>query len=421
MRSRALTAAFLLAAASAFGQVVLRPSAVVPAAPPPFARPTAVPFASPSLLMPAPLSLSAALPAAALPAPETRAAALSAALAGFERTDMKTASAGEASSAGETLMLRALGASVDSAPPVVAVPVGTALARPSARSNAPALYLLSRPLRETVSLGRLSMSAHVLYVVVYQVVKTYLVWKTFHSPALIGTMLLVDLPTMPSGLTMNTLLDLGQRYWRRKLAVLKELALTPAVSRVKVLTTGVTTFAGPIAREKDNTGLIFVEAGGELPETLGRFGAPIPLGDPSASRVRLVFVQDLTTSAVAWTPTLKDLLERRPLPPAVAAAWRAFTKGRKGQARIEAVYLGADGSERPVGEISQGSAVRKFIGLGWLDRARSFLGATLPSRSIPISDTAIERPGDAREAGPKAALSRAWRRLTGRLIVAKAP
>jgi hypothetical protein len=133
---------------------------------------------------------------------------------------------------------------------------------------------------------------------------------------------------------------------------------------------------------------------------------------------------------VSWTPTLKDLLEGRPIPPEVAAAWRAAAKVAKpalkkmidvskGKFRIEATLVGPDGRERAIGAISEGPAARKLVGLGLLDRARAILGRERPSRAIPISDSAVERSGDAREPGVMGALRRAWRRLTGRLIVAK--
>jgi hypothetical protein len=427
-----LAAALLLAAASASGQVEIRPLLGAPEAPVSIALPTAAPLAAAMLALPAwtpALTAAVAVPAAALPPAQARAAELTGALADFGRTDLKSATAGESSAAGESLMLRAMGASADAAPSVLAAPsepplpaLAATLARPAV-SPAPAagrrLYVLSRPLRETVRIGPLAMSLHALYVVAYEIVKLAIVWKTLHSPAAAGTLLAFDLAMMPPTITFNTLLDLGQRYWRRKLAVLKELARTPGVARVRVLTTGSASFAGPFARAKDNTGLIFVEADGGLPEALGRFGAPIPLGDPAASLVRLVYSRGGTASPVAWTPTLKDVLDGRPLPPDVAAAWRAQTAGKKGTERIEAVFIAADGSERAIGEISQGASVRKIIGLSLLDRARALIGIARPNRAIPVSDASVERPGDARGTGAKAALSRAWRRLKGRLIVAK--
>jgi hypothetical protein len=91
----------------------------------------------------------------------------------------------------------------------------------------------------------------------------------------------------------------------------------------------------------------------------------------------------------------------------------------KGKERLDATLIGPDGSERAIGAISEGPAARKLAGLGLLDRARALLGWERKARAIPISDSLIERPGDAREPGLSGALIRAWRRLTGRLIVAR--
>lgn len=455
MSRKGFAAALLLAALPARAQVEIRAAVALPSAPGVFALAPAAAL-SPALSLaplaalgaapaPSPAAFAAAAPLAApaaaapLPPAQARAAAMSGALADFSRLDLKAASAGDARDAGETLMLRALGAGAPDLAAAPAEPVEgaasiPALAAPelSGRRADPKVYLLSKPLHETISFGPVSIALHIAYSVMWEVIKAAIAYKATGSIAAAATVCAFEIATSPVMITARSLGDLGLRYWRRKLSVLKELALTPGVARVKVLTTGDVTFTGPLARRKDNTGLIFVEADGELPESLGRFGAPIPLGDVASSRVRLVFVQGGEPSAASWTPTLKELLDGRPIPAATAAAWRAEANGSKpslqkmldvsnskGKARIEAALIGADGSERAIGAISEGPAARALIGLGLLDRARALLGRELPNRAIPISDSVVERPGDAREAGVKAALRRAWRRLTGRLIVAK--
>ncbi len=432
MSRKGFAAALFLIALSARAQVEIRPTLVLPSAPGVFALPPSAALEPPS----APL-LSA--PLAAPPPERASAAAMSAALADFARTDLTNSSSGEARDAGEALMLRALGASAPDSAAAPAESVETrvpALAAPerSGRRAEPKVYLLSKPLRETVSFGPVSIALHLAFSAMWEVLKAAVAYKATGSAAAAATVFAFELTTSPVMMTARSLGDLGLRYWRRKLAVLKELARAPGVARVKVLTTGEVTFTGPLARRKDNTGLIFVEADGELPETLGRFGAPIPLGDAASSRVRLAWVSGDGTIGASWTPTLADLLEGRPIPTDIAAAWRADAKGlrpalknildvskmidaSKGKARIQAALIGADGGGREIGAIAEGPAARKLIGLGPLDRARAFLGWDLPARAIPLSDTVVERPGDARAAGARAALSRAWRRLTGRLIV----
>jgi hypothetical protein len=452
MSRKALAAALLLAALSARAQVEVRPALALPTASGAFAlapsavlapalapAPLAALGAAPVLPVPAfAAAAPAAAPAAAalLPPAEARAAAMSGALAEFTRTDLKTASSGESREAGEALMLRALGADAPSLAAAPAAPAESAasfsepaLGRPGRRGEAK-VYLLSNPLRETVKFGPAGIALHVGCAVLWEMIKAVVAYKATGSIAAAATVCAFEVATSPVMITARSLTDLGQRYWRRKLAVLKELARAPGMARVKILTTGDVTFSGPLARRKDNTGLIFIEADGDLPETLGRFGAPIPLGDLAANRVRLSFVHGGETSATAWTPTLKELLDERPIPAAIAAAWRAETKGAKqalqtmlelahGKTRLEAALIGADGAERSIGSIAEGPAASKLVGLGPLDRARAFLGLQRPSRAIPLSDSLIERPGDAREPGARAALRRAWRRLTGRLIAAK--
>jgi hypothetical protein len=265
----------------------------------------------------------------------------------------------------------------------------------------------------------------------WEFTKAWLAWKATHSPAAVAVLMAVELPFSPAMITFRSLLDLGQRYWRRRLAVLREIARTPGVDRERVLTTGEARFLGPLARSKDNMGLIFVESEAELPPQVGRFGAPIPIEDVEAEHVRLTLSAPNAPAAAAWSPSLSHLLEGRPIPAGIAAEWRAALRSGKApikrlidaakssELRIDAALVAPDGSEKPLGSIAEGPAVKTLIGLGYLDRARSWMGWERAARSLPISDTRVERPGDAREVGPLAALIRAWRRLTGRLIVAK--
>jgi hypothetical protein len=427
------TATVLPPSASA---LVLAPAAVLA----PSLAPSAAPAAMPALIASPLAAPSAPAPApAASAAPAAAAAAMSGALGEFGKLDLKNASAADARGAGEDLMLRALGAApAEAAAAVPGIEAASApLPAPSDAGSAPRaqpkIYLLSKPLRETVRLGPVSIALHAAGALLWELTKAAVAWKATGSFAAAATVFAFESTTSPVMLSARSLADLGFRYWRRKLGVLKELARTPAVSRVKILTTGDVSFWGPFARGKDNTGLIFVESHDPLPQAMGRFGAPIPLGDVAATRVRLVYIQDGQTSAVAWTPTLKDLLDGEPIPAEIAKAWRAEVDGgvmpnplkmidvtgAKGKARLEATLLGADGTETDIGAISEGPAARALIGLGLLDRARAFLGRERPVRSIPISDSTIERRGDAREPGFAAVLRRGWGRLSGRLIVGR--
>jgi hypothetical protein len=458
MSRKGFAAALLLAVVPARAQLEVRPALGVPSAPAvlalapsaaialsPISAPSAA-LAAPSLPTPvlaaatvsqSPASVvaaqAAALPAATPPTARAHAAAMGGAIADFTRLDLSAASAGDARGAGDALMLRALGAAPDGPAAAVSEPDFPAAARAlapasPARASGARTYLLSRPLRETVTLGPVSLAAHVLYEVAWESFKAWLTWKATHSPAAVAVLLLVETPASPAMITVRSLLDLGQRYWRRKLAVLRELARTPGVERVRVLTTGEVQFLGPVARRKDNMGLIFVESSAGLPDRVGRFGPPIPIEDAESQRVRLTLVSTGKAASAVWSPSLSHLLEGRPIPSDVAAAWRAAISPGKApiklllgaangsSLRVDAALLGPDGSEKPLGSIAEGPAVRTLIGLGRLDRARAWVGWQRAERRLPVSETTIERPSAAREAGAKAALSRAWRRLTGRLI-----
>jgi hypothetical protein len=471
MSRKGFAAALLLAALSARAQIEVRPIMVVPSAPGALAiAPAAAPSAAPALTaapfaaLSAPAPLAAAAPAlAAVPAPaaaaavpaaeaapaaapaltpQAHAAAMSGALGEFGRMDLGAAASGDAREAGDRLMARALGETAaetpSDSPADDEFPLPPRLLAPS--TARPRTYLLSRPLREKVRLGPVALAGHVALEVGWEAFKAWLAWKATHSAAAVGVLLLIETPASPAMITFRSLVDLGQRYWRRKLAVLRELARVPGVEHARVLTTGEVKFMGPLARSKANSGLIFLESSSELPAEVGRFGAPIPIADVAAARVRLTLVKPDGSTAPPWTPSLSHLLEGRPIPPGAAAAWRAALSPGKAPIkvilaaaksaaqsatlhadtlRVEAALLGADGSEQPLGAIVEGPAVRTLIGMGRLDRARAWAGWARAVRRLPISDTRVERPGDERPEGFLAGLTRAWRRLTGRLIVAQ--
>ncbi|MDE2489254.1 MAG: hypothetical protein KGM24_00295, partial [Elusimicrobia bacterium] len=294
-------------------------------------------------------------------------------------------------------------------------------------------YVLSRPLRETVSLGPVALGAHAVCGAGWESLKIFLGWKAGGWGGALGVGA-VELPFAPLMATGRSLAHLGLLYWRRKLAVLRGLARTPGVETIRVLTTARVEFWGPFARRMENVGLIFVETSAEPPAELGRFGAPIPLGDVAGRRLRLTLHAESVAAAAVWTPTLAGLLAGREIPAGVAEAWRgALSAARPASPlgrllagvssarnlRVRAELLDADGSATPLGEVATGPAALKLIGLGPLDRLRTFLHRPLPARAVPISRSDVERPDAARPRGALARLRRAWRRLTGRLIVAR--
>jgi hypothetical protein len=452
-----------LAAALLFGAAVAAPAQTVrleiaPLGAPLGAAPlagTAVPLALPALPFPSALGAAAwSAPSAALPQAAPVAAVLPAAAvpaAAPEAAHAFAAALPAASEAPARASFRAAGADAVRTARALAPESGATLAAPAGTpeprldSYAPGdakpaepghqVYLLSRPLRETVEIGPVGRFLHVAEEVVWTSGKMLLAWKATGHPTAGLAVLGIDVLKAPAVLTMQTLADLGQRYWRRKRKILRSLARAPGVTRLRVLTTGVVEFSGPLARRKENTGLVFVEADAPLAEDWGRFGRPIPLGGVAGTRVRLTVVRDGQAVGEAWTPTLGDLLDGKKIPAAVSLAWRealksggladASVKILTGGAQEKGLTLRADllapyGPEQPLGAIAYGASVRKLIGLSWFDRARAWLGRAPKDRAIPISDSAVARPGAARAPGLKARLSRLWRRVTGSLIVVPA-
>lgn len=334
-------------------------------------------------------------------------------------------------------MARVLGAQ-DAVAPALASGSPSAVERslpPSApapeRVSAPGphVYLLSKPLRETVELGPTARLLHCVLEMGFQFVKAAVAWHMTGSPAAGLGVLAFDLIKMPPMITVQSLADLGLRYWRRKLATLRRLADTPGVTRIRVLTTGEAEFSGILAWRQENTGLVFMDAGGRLPGMIPGFGALIPIADLEGRRVRLLLAHNGATERIDWTPTLAELLSGASIPAGVAAAWRArldadkrdktplqrlFDFKKEKELRVEAHLSDGAGGESPLGTIAFGRSVKRLIGLGRLDRVGALFGRAPAGRSIALSDTTVER-GAVKSA--RVTTRRAWRRLSGALIV----
>lgn len=391
-------------------------------------------FGTPSVnFSPAPIA-APLLPAA--PAP-LELANIGAAVTKFAAIDLKSAPAADLRGGADELWRAAIGEEATKAPALAAGTLSAAeipLARsgpPAARepASSPRVHLLSKPLHETVELGRVARVLHYVLESAMQFVKAAVAWQATGSPAAGLAVLAFELVKMPPMITAQSLADLGLRYWWRKLSTLRRLADAPGVTRIRVLTTGEARFSGILAVRKENTGLVFVDAKGALPAEIEGFGSPIAVADLADRRVRLVLAHDGVSEPTFWTPTLAELLSGTPIPPRVAAAWRAtLDADKKGKSplrrlldfkknkdlRVEAHLSDGEGGETPLGTVAFGSSVKKLVGLGRLDRVGALFGRAPSGRAIPISDTIVERGG---EKTVKGAARRAWRRLTGALIV----
>ncbi|MCM2305320.1 MAG: hypothetical protein NDJ72_11495, partial [Elusimicrobia bacterium] len=321
----------------------------------------------------------------------------------------------------------ALTAGALSAPEIALRPFEARPAREPA--SGPRVHLLSKPLHATVELGPAARFVYYALEAAFALVKAAVTWHATGSPAAVAAMLAFDALKAPGSLTAESVADLNLRYWWRKLSTLKRLADTPGVTRIRVLTTGQARFSGMLARSKENTGLVFMDATGPLPGTIAEFGAPIPVSDLAGRGVRLVMKYDGAVDAAVWTPALDELLSGTPIPADVAAAWRARleaeNKGRLPLRRlfdfrkdkellVEGFLSDGAGGESALGTIAFGRSVKRLVGLGRLDRLGALFGRAPSPRAIPLSDTVVERDG---ERTVKGFLRRLWRRLTGALIV----
>ena len=436
---RFLVGVWLLAAPWARAQRVAAPveglGRTIIAAPAPM-------LAVPPLLAPAaPLAPSLPVPALPLipvPAPvPVKLAAVDAAVARFAAIDLKSAPAAEVRGGADALMARVLGMEAPEAPALslgslsaadIALPPSAA-APARAPETGPRVHLLSKPLHETVELGPVARLLHYVLETGFQLVKAAIAWHATGSPAAGLGMLAIDLIKMPPMITAQSLADLSLRYWWRKLSTLKRLADTPGVTRIRVLTTGEAEFTGILARRKENTGLVFMDSSGALPPSIPDFGVPIAVADLGGRQVRLVLIHEGIAGEVAWTPTLAELLSGTPIPADIAAAWRArldadmkdktplqrvFNFQKEKELRVEAYLSDGAGGESALGTIAFGRSVKSLVGLGRMDRIGALFGRPPAARAIPLSDTTVERGG---ERAVKGTARRAWRRLTGALIV----
>lgn len=429
---------FLAAPWARAQRAILPASARLSAAPAP--QLTAPPMIT-SHAMLAPSAFHAVIPAAQfVPAPIPASPALQpigAAVAKFSELDLKSAPAAELRGGADELWRAAIEEESAKAPALADGALSAAeipLPRsgpPAARepSSSPRVHLLSKPLHETVELGRVARVLHYVLESAMQFVKAAVAWQATGSPAAGLAVLAFELVKMPPMITAQSLADLGLRYWWRKLSTLRRLADTPGVTRIRVLTTGEARFSGILAVRQENTGLVFMDAKGALPAEIEGFGSPIAVADLADRRVRLVLAHDGVSDRIFWTPTLAQLLSGAPIPAPVAAAWRAtLDADKKGKSplrrlfdfkkdkelRVEAHLSDGEGGETPLGTVAFGRSVKKLVGLGRLDRVGALFGRAPKGRAIPISDTIVEREG---EKTVKGAARRGWRRLTGALIV----
>jgi len=110
---------------------------------------------------------------------------------------------------------------------------------------------------------------------------------------------------------------------------------------------------------------------------------------------------------VEWTPSLSEILDRKPIPADVASAWRShlfealsregrlkrwFGSVRLRQARLPIALLLPSGEQAPLDDIAQGPAALKLFGASRWARVKAWAGFSPGSRALPIIDKPVARP-----------------------------
>lgn len=307
------------------------------------------------------------------------------------------------------------------------------------------VYVMSKPLNVTVELGPVARVLHWVGEAGWHMGSAALLYHATGNPHAAATMAAVGILKMPPVVTAQSAMDLSARYWWYKFKSLKELAFIPDVRKIKVLTGGETDIKAFVAFRRTNRGIVFLETSKPLPEGLETAqGKPILIDDIENRSVKVEMSLGEKKSPVVWEPTLKDLLEKKPMPKDVARAWREEVKEAKKEKswfgrffdysfekslKIDVALVAPNGSALELGTLAQGASAKRMLGITRVDQARRALHKWLfkvvkerKERAIPLDDVTVERrAADSRSAWEKIKQLpvRVWRRLSGRLIVAE--
>ena len=305
---------------------------------------------------------------------------------------------------------------------------------PIAGPKKPGIYLLSEPLEVTVKLGIVAKVLHYAIETAIQFLNAgILYWGTGNLYAACS-FLAFELFKMPPTIIAQSLADLQLRYWWHKLEQLRQIAKTPGVHGIKILTTGETQFQGLVASQQQNRGLVILASAEVLAKEIPPLGTPIVIDNLESTKLKLALMLEQKVSQTLWQPSFKDLLEGQPIPAAIADAWRkdvaGFHKGKSWLVRlfnysaaqkmkITASLISDQGAQTMLGTLMQGKSIDKLLGIGSLDKILSGLKRVIPGASrnkqeknIPLSDTMVMRKGQ-----EGSFLGSLWKRISGRLIL----
>jgi hypothetical protein len=406
---------------------------------------------------PTPSALLPPTPAAVEPA----VVSLGAAVGGLPDIDRPSIPVGDLRESAENLMVRALGA--DPVPVAVSAaidpsdnvshPGAPALGSSNSTERRP-LYVLTRPYIQSVRLGPVAVALHYILEIGSQFVKAYIAWKATGSMHAAGLWLAYELIKTPPMITAQSLADLGLRYNWKARSVLRDIARTPGVNKIRIVTAGDPTFFGVVVRRLDNTGVVFVNAAAPLPAQVGELGRPVPIADVER-RVELSLAVGDREMGLRWRPTVDEILTGKAIPRNVAKEWRDELIAAKGKFSLRPrqdgisnvnfwrtlrvdLHLPLGTENLRLNGVVVGPAVGKLVGLGWVAwarklmrgprklrvmlgwprRAPAFLLWPRLVRGIPVRTADVEPPGP-RPHGMIVAIKRWWLIATLRLVPAK--
>ncbi len=299
------------------------------------------------------------------------------------------------------------------------------------------VYLLDKPIDTTVKLGPVAKSLHYGVEIGFQFVQAGVWYYATGEP--ISTLLFLtwELAKTPPMLTAQSLADLEARYRWLQRKGLQSLAKIPAVSRITILTSSDVEFKKFLAHTQNSRGLVFIETSQPLPPEVrdNTYGNLIPILDLENTRLRIRLTVGETANSVEWNPSLKDILDKTPIPKEIADAWRKevsppkervslLTKVRKGlkpapviPLQLEASLVGPTGEQQYLGVIAQSNSVKKILGetksQKALEKVRSLLTKKEPKeRPLSLIQATVYEKG-----GLRTCLRNVLQNLLGHAVV----
>ena len=272
------------------------------------------------------------------------------------------------------------------------------------------IYLLSKPLNSTASLGWLAQCLHYGLETLFQAAKAAVLFYLTGNVWAAVMLFAWEIPPLPFAIAGQSRLDLELRSMWRRAKELRPLAHIPGVERIKVLRIPHTTYRGLVAVKYLSEGFVFLESSQPplleaLPPGLG---AALLIKEPRRAKLRFELILRGARSPVRWSPRLSRALSNAPgaaISSVILKKWReqyrAYLRnlpvlkrhGALHGVNLEVSLIEGEGPTMLLGTISEGASVNDLLGLTWSARAwrwariRFFRG----SRGVSLGDTEIAR------------------------------